>query len=76
MDELTVEREIRGGTAHWVHVRGPIDMDRKAPQRADAEARKWARELGKARAYSVSGGGDYNMPPGTFRYSVCYGFGD
>jgi hypothetical protein len=74
---LTVTREVRG-TSHWVHVTGPITLDRKAPYKAAAEARKWAREKGMARAFRLSGGGSYNSPEsggeGTFRYSVSYGF--
>jgi hypothetical protein len=75
---LTVTREIRGGTAHWIHITGPIALDRNAPRKAGAAARQWARDLGKGRAYRVSGGGSYNCDEsggqGTFRYSVCYGF--
>ncbi|MFF7198294.1 hypothetical protein ACFZAM_31880 [Streptomyces sp. NPDC008079] len=68
---LTVTREVRG-TARWVHITGPAALESKAPAKAGAEARKWARELGATRAYRVSGGGDYR--DGEFRYSVCYGF--
>jgi hypothetical protein len=73
--EITVTREIRGGTAHWVHVMVPIALGKKAPYKAAAEAHKWARELGATRAYRVSSGSDYNATqPGMARYSVCYGF--
>ena len=75
---LKVEREVRGGTAHWVHVTGPEAMFSRATYACGVEARRWARELGKARAFRVSGGASFNSPEsggqGTFRYSVSYGF--
>lgn len=74
---LTATRELRG-TAHWIHITGPIDQDRHAPNKARAEARKWAQEQGKSGAYQVSAGGSYNCQEsggtGTFRFSVCFGF--
>lgn len=70
---LDTEREIRG-TAHWVHITGKSALDRQASVKAGAAARKWAKELGKGRAYRVSSG--YTSHGETFRYSVCYGFED
>lgn len=68
---LTATREIRG-SAHWIHITGPSALIGNAGRKAGAEARKWAKELGKSRAYRVSSGGEYGT--GTFRHSVCYGF--
>jgi hypothetical protein len=76
---LTVTRELRN-SSHWVHVTGPEAMFSRATYACGVEARKWARELGTARAFRVSGGASFNGPesggPGTFRYSVSYGFED
>ncbi|MBD3004566.1 hypothetical protein [Streptomyces sp. 5-10] len=71
-ETYTVTREIRNGTAHWVHVKGASFNEAAAGRAARAEAKKWARELGHERAYVVSGGGQYGTD--SFRHSVCLGF--
>lgn len=70
---LTATREIRG-RAHWIHITGKCALDRQASAKAGAEARKWARDLGAAHAYRITSG--YHGHGDTFRYSVCYSFGD
>jgi hypothetical protein len=71
-DTYAVTREIRGGTAHWVHVMGAKFNEAAAGRAARAEAKRWAGELGFIRAYVVSGGGQYGTD--SFRHSVCFGF--
>jgi hypothetical protein len=76
---LTVTREIRG-TAHWIHISGPMSQVHRATYKAGSAVNAWRRELGKSRAYRITTGGSYNHAEsggqGTFRYSVCYGFDD
>ncbi|MFJ2778141.1 MULTISPECIES: hypothetical protein [unclassified Kitasatospora] len=69
----TVERETRGGTVRWVHVRGDInDFNQNAADRmCNTEARKWAAELGMTAGSWVSGGGEYGPK---FRHSLCFTF--
>ena len=68
-------RELRGSSAYWVHMHGTgnfssleeSEMDRKL----NAEARRWARELGMKSGGWVSGGGEYGNE---WRHSLCYYF--
>ncbi|MFJ7280959.1 hypothetical protein [Kitasatospora sp. NPDC098663] len=67
----TVERETRGDTVRWVHVRGTGFNQKAADAAATAEAKKWATELGMTAGSWVSGGGEYGEP---FRHSLCFVF--
>jgi len=75
MDGVTVEREIRGGTAYWVHLTGSLpftsDLEGKLNAKLSAEARKWAKELGMTTSGMVSGGGEYGT---RWRHSGCFMF--
>jgi len=76
--QFSVSRERKGKEAFWVHVSGPSGAEARAGSAADAEARRWAAEVKRGRAYrrrTVS-----PRPVVTesgarvFVKSICYGF--
>ncbi|RKN35932.1 hypothetical protein [Streptomyces hoynatensis] len=72
-----VEREIRGGTAYWVHLYGDgrFTSDAEALRAAKREARKWAKELGFGKPHHCFIGYGSGMLVGhDWRYSVSFGF--
>lgn len=74
MEIVSIERELRGESAYWVHVRamGEDWTEKSLDRAARVEARKWAKELGKAYEGPVSVGGTYGMSYAEHR--MCFYF--
>lgn len=74
MEIVSIERELRGGCAYWVHVHATgKDWTEKALNRAArTEARKWARNEGMVYGGVVSGGGTYGMDRVEHRMSFYF----
>lgn len=62
------------GTKHWVHVRIHSSHFKRAPYMAGVEAKKWVKELGKARAVKLWSGWSYENGGKIYRESVQYDF--